>query len=76
MNSSRLPTVSIPIFRKGISVEYQGFYYTVNYVVIQKDVLMVFLEGKPDPVNAKELSVQLSKIDFEEQRLLRDQTLK
>ena len=76
MNSSRLPTVSIPIFRKGISVEYRGFYYTVDYVVIRKDAMMVFLEGKLDPVNAKELGVQMSKIDFEEQRQLRDRALK
>lgn len=59
-----------------MSVEYHGFYYTVNYVVIRTDSLMVYLDGKPEPVNAEELGAQMSKVDFEVQRQLRDQTLK
>ena len=41
-----------------------------------KDYTKLAQEGKLDPVNAKELGVQMSKIDFEEQRQLRDRALK
>lgn len=50
-------TIRLPIFRPGQDVEYQGESARVDHVLVRRGGLMVYLEGRPVPIDSDEINV-------------------
>lgn len=59
-----LPTLPVKLFKRGMTVYYQGRPWIVSHVILRRGALLVKLSGEFDPVDADDLECTITYVNF------------